>query len=372
MAGFVGIASWAAAAPQPGVEQSQPDRHSSGFHPPRGNAALVLIEFQNEWLGPDGKLVRLFDEPARGQVAASRAQVALAAAREAGLTIIHAPMVLSAGYPELGDGRYGLRRAIPEAETWVGSGADFAVGFEPRAGELVVRDRVGASAFVGSNLQALLRQHEIQTLYLAGFATHVCVESTLRHAHDLGYDVVVLRDACAAFNDEQDAYFDEHVLHHFGHAMTVSEFEHGLANLPESDGSDPTQTTPHERGRQRLSVLNPGAAQGILDRFETLTPRLTDGVLAFAYGEVYDPEVLDMRSRQIATVAALVALGNAEPQLRFHMHAALKVGVTPGELAAIVEQMAVYAGFPAALNAAAIAEEVLATDAVAARSPSAD
>jgi nicotinamidase-related amidase len=189
-----------------------------------GESALILIEFQKEWLGEQGKLVRLFDRPDRGRAAAERAKVALHAAREAGMTVIHAPMILSAGYPELGDGKYGLRAAIPKAGTWIGQGAAFADGFEPREAEPVVRGRVGASAFVGSDLQEILRKRGITTIYLAGFATHVCVESTMRHGHDLAYDVIVLRDACAAFNDEQDAYFDEHVLHHFAHAESVDAF----------------------------------------------------------------------------------------------------------------------------------------------------
>lgn len=188
------------------------------------HSALVLIEFQEEWLGDEGKLVRLFDRPDRGLEAAQAAKRALEEARSADMTVIHAPMVLSPGYPELGQARFGLRAAIPEAGTWVGEGANFAEGFQPVAGEPVVRGRVGASAFVGSDLAEILAEHRIDTLYLAGFATHVCVESTLRHAHDLGFNVVVLRDACAAFNDEQDAYFDEHVLHHFGHALSVDAF----------------------------------------------------------------------------------------------------------------------------------------------------
>lgn len=214
------------AAPPPPTERTE-------------QAALVLIEFQQEWLGPDGKLVRLFDHPDRGRDAGRRARVALAAARQAGLPVIHAPMILSPGYPELGDGKYGLRAAIPKAGTWIGAGADFAEGFAPRPGEPVVRGRVGASAFVGSDLQQVLERHGVTTLYLAGFATHVCVESTMRHGHDLGYDVVVLRDACAAFNDAQDAYFDEHVLHHFAHAKTVAAFVetlHGATTATSTKG----------------------------------------------------------------------------------------------------------------------------------------
>lgn len=187
-------------------------------------SALVLIEFQKEWLDKQGKLMQLFDSPARGREAAREAKVALQAARDSGMVVIHAPMVLSPGYPELGVAKYGLRAAIPRAGTWIGEGAEFAEGFEPLDGEPVLHGRVGASVFVGSNLEGVLRDRAIKTIFLAGFATHVCVESTMRHGHDLGYNVVLLRDACAAFTDKQDQYFDEQILHHFAHAQSVASF----------------------------------------------------------------------------------------------------------------------------------------------------
>jgi len=67
---------------------------------------------------------------------------------------------------------------------------------------------------------------------------------------------------------------------------------------------------------------------------------------------------LDLRSREIAVVAALTAMGTAAPQLKVHLHAALNVGVTREEVVEIIMQMAVYAGFPAALNGLAVAREV--------------
>ena len=69
---------------------------------------------------------------------------------------------------------------------------------------------------------------------------------------------------------------------------------------------------------------------------------------------------LDLRSREIAVVAALTALGNATPQLKVHLQAALNVGVTREEIVEVLMQMAVYAGFPAALNGLAAAREVFA------------
>jgi nicotinamidase-related amidase len=57
-----------------------------------------------------------------------------------------------------------------------------------------------------------------------GYALHVCVESTVRAAHDLGYEVIVIEDACSAFNKEQKQYFLESILHHFGSSIKAGDF----------------------------------------------------------------------------------------------------------------------------------------------------
>jgi 4-carboxymuconolactone decarboxylase len=67
-----------------------------------------------------------------------------------------------------------------------------------------------------------------------------------------------------------------------------------------------------------------------------------------------------LKTREIATIAALTALGTAPAQLRVHIHAALNVGCSPTEVTETILQMAVYAGFPAALNGLAAAKEVFA------------
>lgn len=67
---------------------------------------------------------------------------------------------------------------------------------------------------------------------------------------------------------------------------------------------------------------------------------------------------LALRERELAVVAALTATGNAAPQLRVHLNAALHVGCTPREIVEVVMQMVVYAGFPAALNGLSAVQEV--------------
>jgi 4-carboxymuconolactone decarboxylase len=67
---------------------------------------------------------------------------------------------------------------------------------------------------------------------------------------------------------------------------------------------------------------------------------------------------LDRQSRQVATIAALTAMGNCAPQLAVHIDGVLNVGCTPAEIVETILQMAVYAGFPAAINGVTVARQV--------------
>ncbi|MFL4430741.1 isochorismatase family protein [Serratia marcescens] len=210
-------ASQAAAAATNLIPQQQPKEE---------RAALVMIEFVNEWLDPQGKLHGLIQDKrslARSQEAGKRA---LEAARQAGMPVIHATLQLSPDYRELGRKPFGLRGAIPKAGTWQkqDKGWQFYPSFAPRSNEFVISGRAGASAFAASDLDNYLRGQGITRLYLAGYATHVCIESTLRAAHDLGYEPVILSDATAAFTAQQQQHVLNDVVHHFGWAMMTQAF----------------------------------------------------------------------------------------------------------------------------------------------------
>ena len=119
--------------------------------------------------------------------------------------------------------------------------------------------------------------------------------------------------------------------------MTNDRFQRGLAKLEEIDGA---------------------AGQRVIDSLKDIAPDLARYTIEFPFGDVYSRPGLDLKSREIATVAALTALGNAAPQLKVHIHGALNVGCTRQEVVEIMIQMAVYAGFPAALNGVFAAKEV--------------
>jgi 4-carboxymuconolactone decarboxylase len=121
--------------------------------------------------------------------------------------------------------------------------------------------------------------------------------------------------------------------------MTQSRYERGLAKLAEIDGE---------------------AGAKVVDSLRDIAPDFARYLIEFPFGDIYSRPGLDLRSREIAVVAALTALGNATPQLKVHIEGALNVGVTRNEVVEVIMQMAVYAGFPAALNGLFAAKEVFA------------
>ena len=113
-----------------------------------------------------------------------------------------------------------------------------------------------------------------------------------------------------------------------------------------------------ERGWARLSELDEQAAQRVVDSVRDVAPDLGRLLIEFAYGDVYSRPGLDLKTRELVTVAALAVLGTATPQLKVHVRGALNVGASAREVVEVLMQMAVYGGFPAALNALFAAREV--------------
>jgi len=114
------------------------------------------------------------------------------------------------------------------------------------------------------------------------------------------------------------------------------------------------------RGWARLQEVDGKAGARVVAGLADLAPDLARYLIEFAFGDVYARAGLDLRSREIGTVAMLAALANARPQLEVHLHGALNVGLSQDELVELLIQVGVYAGFPAALNALEAARKVFA------------
>ena len=129
----------------------------------------------------------------------------------------------------------------------------------------------------------------------------------------------------------------------------------GTAPHPAHQGHDR-----YTRGWQKLKEIDGEVGEKVIAALAPIAPDFARLMIEFGFGDIYSRPQLDLRAREIATIAALAALGNAQPQLKVHIEAALNVGCTRDEIVEVFMQMAVYAGFPAALNALFAAQEVFA------------
>ena len=111
-------------------------------------------------------------------------------------------------------------------------------------------------------------------------------------------------------------------------------------------------------GWEKLAEIDGEQGEKVFEALKDISQDFAELLIEFPFGDVYSRPGLDLKSREIATVAALTAMGTAEPQLRVHVHGALNVGCSPVEIIEVMIQMAVYAGFPAALNGLFVVKEV--------------
>ena len=114
----------------------------------------------------------------------------------------------------------------------------------------------------------------------------------------------------------------------------------------------------YQRGWEKLKEVDGEAGERVVESLKDIAPDFARLLIEFPFGDIYSRPGLDLKSREIAVVAALTALGNAVPQLKVHIHGALNVGCTRQEVIEVIMQMAVYAGFPSALNGLFAAKEV--------------
>lgn len=114
----------------------------------------------------------------------------------------------------------------------------------------------------------------------------------------------------------------------------------------------------YERGQRALAEIDGEAGAKVISSLSDIAPDFARYLIEFPFGDIYSRAGLGLREREIATIAALTALGNASPQLKVHIGAGLNVGLSREEIVETIIQMAVYAGFPAALNGLTAAKEV--------------
>ena len=169
--------------------------------------AVVLIEYQNDFTSNGGVLHGAVEEVMGKTDMLNNTKRVVDAARQAGATVMHAPIAFAEGYGELSAHPYGILKGVVDGNAFVkGSwGAAIVDDLAPEEGDIVIEGKRGLDTFASTNLDFILRSKGITTIALGGFLTNCCVESTMRTGYEHGYKVVTLTDCLAATSvDEHD------------------------------------------------------------------------------------------------------------------------------------------------------------------------
>ena len=169
--------------------------------------ALLIIDMQRDFLEPGGFGETLGNDVSLLQAAVKPLQAVLAAARDAGMLVIHTreghrpdlsdapPAKIERGAPSKRIGDSGpMGRILIRGEP----GHDIVADLYPIDGEPVI-DKPGKGAFYQTDLESMLRNCGIDNLLVCGVTTEVCVNTTVREANDRGYRCIVLGDCCASY-----------------------------------------------------------------------------------------------------------------------------------------------------------------------------
>lgn len=114
----------------------------------------------------------------------------------------------------------------------------------------------------------------------------------------------------------------------------------------------------YQQGWDILKSLDEKSGERVKEDLKEVAPDFVNFIMEFAYCDVYSRPGLDLKNRMLVTVSSLAAMGGLEPQLKVHINNALNIGWSQEEIIEALMQIAVYAGFPKALNAIYTAKKV--------------
>ena len=202
-------------------------------------SAVVLIEFQHDFTSEGGALHGAVADVMEQTSMIENTQALLAAAREAGATIIHSPIQFAPGYNEITSHPYGILKGVVDTNAFVKGewGSEIVAEVEPQEGEIVLEGKRGLDAFASTNLDFILRSKGVQTVALAGFLTNCCVESTMRSAYEKGFEVITITDCLGATSMEEHENAIKYDYPMFSKPMTSGEFAEALAGAESGDTS---------------------------------------------------------------------------------------------------------------------------------------
>ena len=223
------------------------DAEPYGFEFEPATTALVMIDFQRDFVYPGGFGEALGNDTSPLLKALPPAERVLKACREAGIFVIH---TREGHRPDLSDlppskkvrgrGKITIGDVGPMGRILVRGelGHDIVAEVYPIEGEPVV-DKPGKGAFYATDLDAILKMKGIKQLVVCGVTTEVCVHTSVREANDRGYDALVLSDAVGSYFPEFQRVALEMIKAQGGIFGWVSDSERFLRALASATGKQP-------------------------------------------------------------------------------------------------------------------------------------
>ncbi len=193
--------------------------------------AVVLIEYQNDFTSEGGVLHGAVEAVMNKTGMLDNTKRVADAARQAGATIMHAPITFADGYNELSAHPYGILKGVVDGHAFVKDswGAAIVDDLAPEPNDIVIEGKRGLDTFASTNLDFILRNKGITTIVLGGFLTNCCVESTMRSGYENGYNVITLNDCVAATSIEEHDNALAYDFPMFSQPMSSNEFIEQLA-----------------------------------------------------------------------------------------------------------------------------------------------
>ena len=197
--------------------------------------ALLVIDPYNDFISEGGKLWDRLKVVAEANKCVPHMMRVLDAARETELRVFYAL------HHRYRPGDYESWKYIApiqkaawlhkafEHGTW---GGEIRKEFEPRPGEIVAQEHWCSSGFANTDLDLQLKKHGIHKLIVVGLIAHTCIESTVRYAAELGYEVTVVKDATASYSDkEMHAALDVNIPNYASAIVSTNEIVDSISSL---------------------------------------------------------------------------------------------------------------------------------------------
>ena len=189
--------------------------------------AILITDPYNDFMTPGGKLYDAVKDVAAKHNAFANIKALLKVGRAAGIRIFILPHHRAhpndySDWDHINPSQITSHKLQAFAiDSW---GSQWAEGFEPQTGDVVVKEHWGFSGFASTDLDEQLKQHGARKLICIGMIANACVESTARYGMELGYHVTLVKDATSAFSEE---------AMHVSHAVNAPFYAHAVLTTAE-------------------------------------------------------------------------------------------------------------------------------------------